>query len=98
CYLIVPVEEKYRPMAERLARSKSVHDRAQGADMLRNFPGPGTTRLLTKLLADPGEGRWTDARGGVVSIEYPVRRAAYDALVALGEKPKRPVVERKPKE
>jgi hypothetical protein len=98
CYLIVPALEKYRPMAERMARARSPHTRAQGADMLQNYPGLGTVRLLTKLLADPGEQRWRNQRGEVVSIEYPVRRAAYDSLVALGEKPKRPVVERKPKE
>jgi hypothetical protein len=35
-------------------------------------------------------------RRELVSVGYPVRRAAYDALLALGEKPEKPVIEREP--
>jgi len=96
CYLNVPAEEKYRPIAMKLAKSHDIKERRRGADMLRNYPGPETVKLLTALLADPYESRWARGPDELVKIVYPARLAAYDALIALGEKPEKPVVERQP--
>jgi hypothetical protein len=96
CYINVPVEAKHRPLALARARSADLHERAAGADLLRNFPGEDTVKLLRALLRDPGESRWTGQNGELVRISYPVRAAAYDSLRALGEAPERPVLERPP--
>jgi len=96
CYLNVPADEKYRPLAMKKAQSEHAWERAKGADMLRNYPGKETVELLTKLLQDPGEAKWGSDNSGLVRVSYPARAAAYDALRALGEKPEKPVLERKP--
>jgi hypothetical protein len=95
-YINVPAEEKYRPMAVTLARSKNPNERALGADMLRNYPGKETVKILNELLNDPAETRWFGPGNKLVKITYDVRRAAYDALIDLGEKPARPPFERDP--
>jgi hypothetical protein len=98
CYLNVPADEKYRPLAMKKAQSENAWERAGGADMLRNYPGKETIELLTKLLQDPGEAKWVSNSAGLERVSYPARAAAYDALRALGEKPEKPVLERKPTE
>jgi hypothetical protein len=95
CYINVPVDEKYRPLAMTKAHSKEHNERANGAAMLRNFPGTETVKLLTTMLADPGEAKWMSGRDQLVNITYPVRQVAYEVLVALGEKPDKPLIERK---
>ena len=95
-YLNVPADEKYRPLAMKEAQSHHTWYRAEGADMLRNYPGKETLELLTRLLQDPGESKWSTSRSELDRISYPVREAAYDSLRALGENPEKPVLERKP--
>jgi hypothetical protein len=95
-YLHVPAEEKLRPFVFALARSKDASERARGADMLRSYPGKETVKLLNELLNDPAESRWIGANGKLTKISYNVRRAAYDSLLDLGEKPEKPVFEREP--
>jgi hypothetical protein len=95
-YINVPAEEKYRPMATALARSNNGGERRLGAEMLRNFPGEQTVRILKELLRDPAETKWVGAGNKIVNITYDVRRAAYDSLIDLGEKPARPLFERDP--
>jgi hypothetical protein len=50
------------------------------------------------LLQDPGEAVATNQQGVPVEISYPVRRAAYDALLNLGQTPARPLSSRRPTE
>jgi hypothetical protein len=95
-FMHVPAEEKYRPIVLALARSKHPNERVTGADMLRNYPGAETVKLLKELLNDPAESRWTGEGGKLTKISYDVRRAAYDSLLDLGEKPAKPVLERDP--
>jgi hypothetical protein len=92
----VPAEEKYRAEAMKQVRSQNAHERAHAADMLRNYPCKETTEALTALLKDPTETKWKDQAGKLVRITYDVRRAAYEALVDLGEKPEKPLFEREP--
>ena len=96
CYINVPVEPEHRALALAKARDQNPHVRAAGADLLRNFPGPQTLRILAELLADPGEAKWSRGAGELVRIAYPARRAAYDALRALGATPAGPPFERQP--
>jgi hypothetical protein len=37
-----------------------------------------------------------DGKGRIANVSYPVRRAAYESLIELGEKPEKPVFERPP--
>jgi len=96
CYVNVPAEEKYRTLAMAKARSKRAYERRQGADMLRNFPGPETVKILTKLLDDPAEFENAKGLDQLVRFVYSVRPTAYHALLHLGEKPKKPPFERQP--
>jgi hypothetical protein len=97
CYINVPADEKYRPLALSKARSEKYYERAEGAAMLRNFPRPETSKLLRAMLVDPGEAQWMSGSDQLVNVSYPVRLAAYEALVALGEYPETlPLFERKP--
>jgi hypothetical protein len=96
CYLNVPAEAKHKPLAVAAARSANTWERARGADMLRNFPGADTLKLLKGLLHDPGEATATNQQGVPVEVTYPVRLAAFDALTDLGESPARPLTSRQP--
>jgi hypothetical protein len=96
CYLNVPVEPKHLPLVLAKARSQHSWDRRVGAEMLRNFPGPASVKALTALLTDTAEAHVFGGKGELVRVEYPVRASAYAALLALGEKPPRPVLQRKP--
>lgn len=86
------------PVAERweILDTAESGDLADGANMLRNYPGPQAIRILTELLDDPGEREWSNGGGALVRIDYPVRKAAYDSLLALGEKPEKPLLQRLP--
>jgi hypothetical protein len=97
-YINVPAEETYRGWAMSMARSDQVRDRERGADALRNYPGPETIVLLGKLLEDAGEAKWSSQAlvDPLVRVAYPVRMAAYDALLTLGENPEKPLFERQP--
>ncbi len=98
CYINVPAEENYRPLAMEKAKSQQADERMEGAQMLCNYPGPETVKLLTELLEDPFESKWSSGSGELVKITYVyiVRRAAYESLLALGEKPEKPIFERLP--
>ncbi len=97
-YLLVPAEEKYRPITSALILSRNYQKRSDGADMLRNFPGEETVKQLSALLDDPAEELRVNGQGEVSEISYPVRISAYDALLSLGAKVKEPVLKRKPLE
>jgi hypothetical protein len=64
--------------------------------MLRNYPGQATLRTLQDLLKDPAESHRVKGPDGLVGVGYPVRKAAYESLLALGEKPDKPILERPP--
>jgi hypothetical protein len=96
CYLNVPATEAHRAHAMALTQAEHYWVRARGADMLRNYPGPNTVERLKGLLSDDGQRRWVNRHGELIRVEYPVRRAAYDALAALGEKAEKPLLERGP--
>jgi hypothetical protein len=95
-WMRVPAEEKYRPRLEKMTRSTDVWDRSNGAWKLGKLPPTAATiKLLTGLHKDAGEAQQFEGRK-LVRIIYPVRRSAYDALVDLGQKPAKPVLERDP--
>ena len=96
CYIHVPIEPEHRELALARLREASPHARASGAGLLRNFPGPETVRILTRLLDDPAEAQSCRGPGELVLITYPVRKAACAALRALGEKPEAPAFAREP--
>jgi len=96
CYIHVPIEPAHRELALARIRDGSPHVRASGADLLRNFPGPETVRILTDLLDDPVEAQSCRGPGELVLVTYPVRKAACDALRALGGKPEEPAFAREP--
>jgi len=96
CYINVPAEQKYRSLALSKARSASQSQRIQGAQMLRNYPGSKTVQILRMLLYDESRQDWFNGPDQLVKITYDVRRAAYESLLALGQKPPKPVLERYP--
>jgi hypothetical protein len=92
----VPAEEKHRGEAMKQVRSANPRERARAANVLRNYPCKETVEALKALLKDPGETKWMDQTGKVTRITYEVRRAAYESLLDLGEKPDKPLLERGP--
>lgn len=94
CSLVVPAEEQYRKIAIAMARSQDCYKRANGANMLRNYPGEETIKILKSLLDDSIHFPWRVCEQGkaVVNIVYPVRIAAYNSLFALGQGIKKPIL------
>ncbi len=97
CYLIVPPDDQYKTHAMRLCRSKDIAKRISGVQMLCNFHDKEVIELLKACLSDPGVSKWGSG-GKIVKIVYPVRKAAYESLLTLGEKIEKPVLEQKPEE
>ncbi len=95
-YFHVPVEEKHWPLVMAKRRSPRPIDRVFAADWLTGMPGKGAVEVLRELLADPGTFPRFDDKGELVQVEYLVRLAAYDALVARGDRPAKPACVRKP--
>lgn len=62
---------------------------------LVNYPGPKTEKLLRDLLNDNTKTE-TFQNGKVIRINYPVREAAYSALVRLGIQVPMPVLSKEP--
>jgi len=96
CFLMVPADPKYKDWALKLCKSRSAWDRARGADALVNYPGDDTIKLLKSFLKDEEASFWTDSTGKVVKVDYRVRGAAYNSLIAMGKRVEKPVLERKP--
>ena len=96
CYINVPAEEKYRSLALSKAKSQKAWERREGAEMLVNYPGAETIRILRTLLYDTTEQASTESSDKLVRIGYPLRRSAYESLIALGQKPTKPAMERTP--
>lgn len=96
CYINVPAEEKYRSLALSKARSQNVSERREGAEILRNYPGSETIRILRLLLYDDAEQGSLVPPDELVGIWHPVRSAAYESLLALGQEPRKPTLERFP--
>ncbi|MBI4613765.1 MAG: hypothetical protein HY720_09160 [Planctomycetes bacterium] len=92
CYLIVPADPEYLPGLIEETRSENPWARARAAWRLATYPGEETEKLLRGLLSDPGTSSVGASRGGEsVEVEvFPVRQAAYEALVALGFKVDKP--------
>ena len=80
CYINVPADETAHATAIKLSRSEQVMDRIHAAEMLLNFPGPETAKILTALLDDPNTGRKFE-NNTLTAITYPVRQSAYNTLV-----------------
>lgn len=95
CYITVPAEEKYHERAMKLIASTQPHDRAEGAELLAAFPGQETVKALTALLDDKAD-TMSILGGTNISFSYRVRPAAYEALLALGQKPAKPEYNRVP--
>lgn len=98
-YLMVPGEEKYRGKALGLIGSEIPQVRVQGVWMMANLPeDEETTKLLNNLLYDSGEVSYSGYELG--DITYPVRDAAWSALICVGHKPEtpKPDSKRKPTE
>ncbi len=94
--MTVPADEEYRPRVLALARSPNGWERERGARQLLAYPGRESVQLLRELLKDGHEAQVFAGQGKLVRVEYPVRRAAYQSLLGLGEKPAKPVTEREP--
>ncbi len=92
CYLRVPADPEYREGLMKALKSPDVHARARAARRLAEYPGPETEKALRALLADPGAHAVTrTSKGGTERLTaYPARRAAWEALKALGVSVPRP--------
>jgi hypothetical protein len=96
CYIVVPADPEYRAEALRLCASEYSPDRGRGAAMLVNYPDAETLAVLEALLRDGWASCWIGETGEVTKITFPVRKAAYEALVGLGRRVEKPLVEREP--
>jgi hypothetical protein len=93
--LVVPADEKRKSEGLMMLASMDPHIRAAGARRLAHYPGPATIKELRERLKDTGQVEVIQA-GKLILIRYPVRQAAYESLLNLGEKPDKPVFERNP--
>jgi hypothetical protein len=96
--MIVPAEEKHREMALKLIKSNNPWERAEGVNILGNLADNAeSAKLLQALLVDRGESQSLYSEDELSEITYPVRDAAWVALVYLGHKPdQKPVSKRQP--
>src|SRR5688572_22356690 len=84
-YLVVPAEEKHRLHFMDLARSPKQYEREKAAEELRKFPGAETEAVLRRLLEDDTQRPVHRDHHELNGIEYPVRKAAFYTLVAMGK-------------
>ena len=98
CFLIVPVNEKYKLDALRWVNSKDYHQRLKGAQILASYPGEQSVKALKDLLSDPATEKETQYSSNASLRTYEkfiVREAAYQALHRLGINVTQPVLENK---
>jgi HEAT repeat protein len=101
-FLVVPVDDKLEALGQAWCKSKSTHERTEGAKALKHFKNEKNIALLKTLLNDPNTAESTMHKTvpGKAVLElvyrkkwYYVRQAAFDSLRALGAKVEQPVLE-----
>jgi hypothetical protein len=83
-FLRIPAEEKYRAELMTQVQSSSAYERASAASDLACYRGPETEKILWPLLQDMTESQGLFAADVIWSVNYPVRRAAYNTLQSFG--------------
>jgi hypothetical protein len=100
--LKVPVDGRLEVLGRKWCKSPSSFDRREGARIVRYFKNEQNIDILKSLLGDPNTSEATKHRTvpGKTELElvyrkkvYYVRQAAFDALVEMGVKVDKPVLE-----
>jgi hypothetical protein len=91
-YVYVPADRAMRPKILQMLKE---HRSPERVAALANYPGQDTEQLLRNYLNDPTTSE-VFTGGRVVEIQYPVRAAAYGALLRLGMAVPQPVLSKRP--
>ncbi len=92
--LQVPLSKETHQLVLERSRRPDILTGREGAMLLRYFPGRESERQLYGLLHSSLTMPQGDELTGVTHVIYPVRQAAYESLLALGNKVKQPEVSR----
>jgi hypothetical protein len=94
-WVYIPTDEELLPkILQQLQQHGNQRDPALVA-ALASYPNPMTEKFLRELLQDKSISTTFGQDGKVIRITYPVRAAAYAALLRLGVRVPQPVLEKK---